>query len=246
MPESTTGRPSKALDSDARWADLYKVGTITAPLFSVGIVLAVVAYFIWPYTPGLTSVAEIFDNLQTDRFGGLVSLDLFMVLLMPVAVLPTLAIYAGTKEVNPSYALIALVLGLMGYTVIFSARPLVEMVYLSDHYASATDEIARGHYLAAGEALHALFNGTGWMSSMALIGVSGVISSLLMVRSSAFTKATAYVGLVVTIGGMGVFVPGIGALLSLAATIGGVIWYPLMARDFYRLGWQRRHSGGNP
>jgi hypothetical protein len=230
---------------DPGWTDLYKIGAITCLLFPVGIILAVVAYFIWPYTPGLTSVAEIFASLQDDRLGGLVSLDLFMVLLMPVAVLPTLAIYAGTKQVNHTYAFVALVFGLMGYTVIFSARPLAEMVYLSDHYVAATNEIARGHYLAAGEALHALFNGTAWMSSMALIGVSGGISSLLMVRSRTFAKATAYAGLIVTISGLGVFVPGIGALLSLAATIGGVIWYPLMARDFYRLGWQQHNSGGN-
>jgi len=225
--------------ADSRWIDLYKIGAITCMIFPVTIILAVVAYFIWPYTPGVISVADIFASLQSNLLGGLVSLDLFMVLLMPVAALITLAMYVALKEVNASYALIALVLGLMGYTIIFAGRPLVEMAYLSDHYAAATSEIAQNHYLAAGEALHALFNGTAWMASMVLVGVSGVILSLLMLKSIAFTKATAYSGLVVSIGGLGFLIPVIGPLLSLVATIGGVVWYGLMARDFYRLGWEQ-------
>ncbi len=223
--------------ADPRWTDLYKIGAITCMVFLVAIILAVVAYFIWPYTPGIISVADIFASLQRNLLGGLVSLDLSMVLLMPVAALITLAMYVALKEVNESYALIALVLGLMGYTIIFAGRPLAEMSYLSDQYAAATSEIAQNRYLAAGEALHALFNGTAWMSSMVLGGVSGAISSLLMLKSAAFTKATAYSGLVVCIGGLGFLIPVIGPLMSLAATIGGVVWYGLMARDFYRLGW---------
>lgn len=223
--------------TDSRWIDLYKVGAIICMIFPVTIILAVVAYFIWPYTPGVMSVADIFASLQSDLLGGLVSLDLLMVLLMPVAALITLAMYVALKEVNESYALIALVLGLMGYTIIFAARPLVEMTYLSDQYTAATSEIAQNRYLAAGEALHALFNGTAWMASLVLAGISGVISALLMLRSKAFARATAYVGLVVSVGGLGFFIPAIGALLSLAATIGGVVWYGLMGRDFYRLGW---------
>jgi hypothetical protein len=223
--------------TDSRWTDLYKIGAMTCIVFPVTIILAVVAYFIWPYTPGVISVADIFASLQSNLFGGLVSLDLFMVLLMPVAILITLAMYVALKEVNESYALIALVLGLMGYTIIFAARPLAEMTYLSDQYAAATSEIAQNRYLAAGEALHAIFNGTAWMASMFLVAISGLISTLLMFRSKTFTKATAYAGLVVTVGGLGFLIPAIGPLLSLAATIGGVVWYGLMARDFYRLGW---------
>lgn len=239
MSKSTQTTATDAGSTDPRWIDLYKIAAVTCILFPIGIILAVVAYFIWPYTPGIISVADIFASLQRNLLGGLVSLDLFMVLLMPVAALITLAMYVALKEVNESYALIALVLGLMGYTIIFAARPLAEMTYLSDQYAAATSEIAQNRYLAAGEALHALFNGTAWMASMLLVGISGVISSLLMLKSTTFTKATAYSGLVVSLGGLGFLIPVIGPLLSLVATIGGVVWYGLMGRDFYRLGWRQ-------
>jgi hypothetical protein len=176
--------------------------------------------------------------LQDNRVGGLVSLDFLMVLLMPIMILPILALYVALKPVNESYAIIALVLGLIGNTIIFAGRPVAEMAYLSDQFAVATSELAKNQYLAAGEALHALFNGTAWMSSMFLIGISGIINSLLMLRSKVFTKATAYVGLIVSIAGLGFLIPGIGPILSLTATIGGVVWYLQIARVFYRLAWE--------
>ena len=219
------------------WSDLYKIGCISCLVFIASIVIAVIAYFIWPYTPGLTSVENIFTLLQDNRMGGLISLDILMVLLMPIMIFPILALYAALKSVNESYAIIALVLGLIGNTIIFAGRPVAEMAYLSDQFTTATSESAKAQYLAAGEALHALFNGTAWMASMFLIGISGTINSLLMFRSNVFSKAAAYVGLIVSIGGFGFFFPGIGAILSLTATIGGVVWYLQVARVFYQLGW---------
>jgi hypothetical protein len=220
-----------------RWIDLYKISCVSCLVFVASIVIAVIAYFIWPYTPGFTTVESIFVLLQENRMGGLISLDFLMVLMMPIMILPLLGLWAALKPVNESYAIIALALGLIGTTIIFAGRPVAEMAYLSDQFADATSEVARSQYLAAGEALHALFNGTAWMSSMFLIGISGVINSLLMLRSKFFTKATAYVGIIVSIAGLGFLFPGIGPILSLAATIGGVIWYLQIARTLYQFGW---------
>ena len=75
------------------------------------------------------------------------------------------------------------------------------------------------------------------MLSQFLIAISGGISSLLMLRCKYFSRATAYVGLALAILGISFWIPGIGAILSLLGTLGGVIWFALMARDFYRLGW---------
>jgi len=38
--------------------------------------------------------------------------------------------------------------------------------------------------------------------------------------------------------GLAFWVPRIGALLSLLATVGGVIWYLQLARAFYQIGWE--------
>ena len=237
MPE-TNKNPDKDIDlPDPRWKDLYRIGFIACAAFPIFIVIAVVAYFIWPYAPGFTSVMDIFSDLQTNRLGGLVSLDISVVILMPVMIFEILAVYVALKCVNESFALIALVLGLMGVVLWLVSKPLVEMVYFSNQYAAAASEVERSHYLAAGEALNAIFSGTAWMLSQFLISISGVINAFLMLRCNFFGRATAYTGLALSFFGISFWIPVIGAFLSLLGTIGGVIWYTLLARDFYHLGW---------
>ena len=154
---------------------------------------------------------------------------------MPVMILEMLALYAALKQINESYALIALVFGLMGAALWWVSKPLIEMVYVSNQFAAATSEMERSQYLAAGETLSAISSGTAWMLSQFLIAISGGISSLLMLRSKYFRRATAYVGVALAFLGISFWIPEIGAFLSLLSTFGGMIWFALMARDFYRL-----------
>ncbi len=224
---------------DPRWQDLYRLGAVSFIALAALIFVAILAFFIWPYKGGFTSAANIFITLQNDRLGGLISLDLFVPILNCISILPMLALYVALKRVNESYALIALVLVLMGIVLWLTARPLAEMVYLSDQYAAATSDAAKNQYLAAGETFNALFNGTAWMLSQIFLAVSGLINSLLMLRSKIFSKATAYLGIVNSIAGLGILIPvfAIGAVLGLIGTFGGVTWYILLARTFFRLGW---------
>ena len=76
-----------------------------------------------------------------------------------------------------------------------------------------------------------------WVLSQLAIAGSYTISALPMLRSRAFGRATAYVGLGLSVFGYLFWVPVIGPILSLLGTVGGVVWYVLMARDFYPLGW---------
>lgn len=223
--------------ADPRWKELYRVGALACLAFPVSIIIAIIIFFIWSYAPGTTTVADIFGVLQNNRLAGLLSLEVQVILLLLVMPLYMLAVYGALKRANESYALIALVLGLMGVVLWLVARPVAEMVYLSERYAAATSEAVRRQYLAAGETFYALFDGTAWLLSQVLIAISSLINSLLMVRGAVFSKATAYVGIGLSVIGLGFWLPGIGVILSLLGTMGGVVWYLLMARDFYRMGW---------
>lgn len=236
MSKTSVTKPQVVLREHQKWREIYQVGWISSLVFAMAMIAAVVAYFIWPYSPGVSSIEQIFRDLQSNRFGALVSMDFLMVLVMPIMVLPVLALFFALLEVNPSYAVIALVLGLMGNTIILAGRPVAEMSYLSDQYMAALDDLSRTQYLAAGEAIHTLFNGTAWMASLFLVGFSGLINSLLMFHSQYFSRPAGVIGLVVSIGGLGFLIPVIGPLLSLAFTIGGVAWYLIIARVFQKLG----------
>ena len=134
--------------------------------------------------------------LQNDKLGGLISLDFHLVLGNLFGILLFLALYISLKQVNESYALIALVLGLVADVLIIPARPISELFSLSGLYANATTQVARSQYLAAGKALISLFNGTSWFLNTLLGGFSLLISSLLMLRGNVFSRSTAIVGIV--------------------------------------------------
>lgn len=235
MSKSKLTQPADAESVDARWKDLYRIGGIASLLVAASITFAVLAYFIWPYTPGVDSTESILQTLHTNRLSGLIALDVLTVPIVLLNVLPLLALYAALKRVNESYALVALVLGLIAVPALFAARPVIEMVMLSEKFATATTAIARSQYLAAGDALLEHFSGTAWLVETICLMVSGLISSLLMLRSPVFGKTTAYVGIATSLIGFGFIIPVIGNLLFLVNTILSIVFSILVARGLFRL-----------
>ncbi len=149
-----------------------------------------------------------------------------------------LVLYVMLKEVDEGWALIALVLGLTGLACLVPSRPIPEMFALSDRWAAATTEAERASYQAAGEAVLTHFHGMAYHAHYLLGSASLLISSFLMLRSATFSRATAYVGIVTNIVVFGLYVPGIGVYLSLLSVLGYLIWYILIARKLFRMGWR--------
>lgn len=237
---------------DPRWKDLYIVGGVCGILMSALTVLAIVIYFIWPYQPGLTSPADIFSTIQNNTFNGLMSLDFLMVIITFITIPFFLALYVATKQANESYALIALVFGLISCILAFVMRPIAEMFYLSSQYAAATTDVARNQYLAAGEALSALFNGTLWILYFFTYTVEYLTSSLLMLRTKAFSKTTAYLGIFLNIGllsVLAVIIPNFASfftIINLVTTFTWTIWLVLVARTFFQLARHPAVKFANP
>ena len=222
--------------AESRWRDLYKIAGIAAVVSEIVIILGFVTYFIWPYAPGTQSTENIFINLQNNTLGALISLDLFLLIGNLFSILLFLGLYFSLKQVSESYALIALAVGLIAVVFLIPARPLIELYALSKAYMAATTEAARGQYLAAGEALLVSFDGIGWFLNTLLGGLSLLISSILMLRSSIFSKATAYVGIVSNVAVCSFFIPVVGIFLLFLSVPGYAIWYFLLARKFFQLG----------
>lgn len=113
---------------------------------------------------------------------------------------------------------------------------------LSAKFAAATSEAQKTLLLAAGEAILAsdMWHGTGALMGGMLIQVATTLISVAMLSSRAFGKATAYVG-IVTHGLdflhflVGFLIPTGGVILMAIAGPLYLVWFPLLARDFFRL-----------
>jgi hypothetical protein len=224
-----------AIGTEMRWKDLYRLAGIAAIISEIIILLGFVTYFIWPFTPGVKPVEEILHFLQTDKLGGLISLDIFLFLGNLFSMMLFLALYVSLKEVNESYALVAVALGLIGLVLLIPSRPIIELFTISRLYSAAATEADKARYLAASETLLALFNGTNWFMNTLLGGISLLISSFLMLRSNVYNKATAYVGIFTNAAICGFFLPRIGIFLLFLSLPGYMIWYFLLARRFFRM-----------
>jgi hypothetical protein len=83
----------------------------------------------------------------------------------------------------------------------------------------------------------AIWQGTAFNVSYIISAIALLIVSVIMVRSSIFSKVTAYMGILAS---LLMFVPptagSIGVFLSLISLIPTAIWLILIARKFFQLG----------
>jgi hypothetical protein len=216
----------------ARWRTLYRMGAVAALLSVVIIPFSVIAFFVWPAFPD-----NILDVIQESWFAGLMSLDAGY-LLGNLFVLPFfLVLYVTLREVDEGWALIALVLGLMGLLCLPLARPIPEMFAISEEYAAATTEAERAVYQAIGGGMLSHFHGMAYHTHYILGSLSLLISSILMLRSDIYSKALAWVGVVTNVVVFGLYVPVIGTYISTLSVLGYAIWFIMFGLRLYQLGW---------
>jgi len=226
--------------ADGGWTWLYRVAGVAAV---ISLVLLPAAIVVYTFSPPPSSVVASFAQFQTNRLVGLVDLDLVMlvdsVLMIPVF----LALYVALRRANESLMALGTTLGLVGIAVYLTTNPCFSMLSLSDQYAAATTDAQRAMFLAAGQALLTTWTGTAFDVSYVLGGVAGLTIATVMLRSTLFGKATAYVGIVLnalmlvppTVGT-------IGLILSFLSLVPLAIWYVLIARRLFQLGAISSHA----
>ncbi len=109
-----------------------------------------------------------------------------------------LALYVALQRVDRGLALIALTLALLGIAVFFATNNPFSMLSLSNQHAAAATDAERTYLLAAGQAILANTNQRavgGFNMGLFLVSVAGLILSTVMLRSNAFGRPTAVVGI---------------------------------------------------
>lgn len=226
--------------SNTNWGSLYK----TAGVSSLGLLgYSLVTMVLLVTIGGQPDTAqEGFNLLLQNRLTGLLRLDVLTILLMPLYYPLLLGMYGALKRLDGAKSLLSLVLGLAGVTLVLATPSAFSFLVLSEKFAAAVDEAQRALLLAAGEAMLAsdLWHGSGALMGGLLLQTATLILSVAMLRSTAFSKVTAGVGVVMH--GLDFLhilasfvIPKAGMMLMMVAGPLYLVWFPLLARDFFRL-----------
>jgi hypothetical protein len=222
------------------WQQLYRIGAAAALVQLAAILSYIIALAVLGPKPA--DIEEYFALQQADRLGSWLRGD-FLFLALVGAYLGTFpALYVALRHVSPTYAMFATLFTLVAVTLNFASDSTFALQHLGDLYAAATTEAQRARLLAAGEAIIAA---DIWHSSAAyvagiLLQGGGVIISLVMLRSRDFSKVTAIAGLLanaldLTQHVLHPFAPSLSAAIMPLMGPFYLVWFPMLARDFWRL-----------
>lgn len=226
---------------DSDWKSLYKIAGAAAIILILYSLVTMIILFAIGGQP--ESAQEAFAMLQENRLVGLLRLDVLMILIMPLYYVLFLGFYTALCKSNLVYSAIAVLLAFAGLTLVLATPSVFSWLALSDKFAAATSEAQKTQLLAAGEAILA---SDMWHSSSAIVGglllqAGALLISIVMLKSDSFSKLTAWIG-VITHGLdflhvlIGIFYPLGGVVLMMVAGPLYLLWFPLLARDFFRLG----------
>ena len=221
--------------ADPDWKPLYKLGGVSA-LMMIAIIIVQMVFFITAPQPLEGTVIDWFRLFQNNKLVGLINFELLMIVYVFLSIPITLSLYVLLRQVNPSFTAIYLVLSLIGIICFVAARPAFEMLSLSNGYAAATTDAEKTLYLSAGQAMMAAFNGTSFHTSYVLGSISGLIISLVMLKTNTFNKATAYVRIASSVFDFGLYIPTVGVFISIFSVLFLFIWNIMIARRLLQLG----------
>jgi hypothetical protein len=164
---------------------------------------------------------------------------IYVVLSVPVV----LALYVALRRAGPSLMAVYVGLSLIGIMAFIVARPAFEMLALSlslslslQRLRGSGTDAHRSAYLAAGEATLAVFHGTAFGASYLLGSIGGLIVAAVMLRTTVFSKTTAYLRIASSVLDFGLFVPAIGLSIALGSVLCLTVFNVLVARRLLQLG----------
>ncbi|MGN6638755.1 MAG: hypothetical protein ACTHJ8_07575, partial [Mucilaginibacter sp.] len=129
---------------------------------------------------------------QRNKLVGLLDMDLLLTADYILLLLIFLALWAALRKTNRSLASLALAFQLVGTAAYFASTAAFEMLSLSNQYTAAKSDMERIIYWAAAQAAYANWQGTAFNVSYFLGFVALVTISVVMLKSTTFSKATAY------------------------------------------------------
>jgi len=236
-----------------KWKSLYTIGGVAALVAAIVFRRWLAAEFGLLLSTGIlnvglksqpTTVIEWFTLLESNSLIGLILLNVLDLINYALVGLIFLGLYAALRKFARGTMTLAIILAFTGIAIYFSSNQAFSLLSLSHQYSSATNDAQKSLFLAAGQALLIINNpaafGTGVFWGFNLVNVSGLIISAVMLRSSTFSRTTAYTGILANVLGLGyfftlAFVPQLVFIPLSASAPFLLIWYILIGVKLLKL-----------
>ncbi len=230
----TMDQPTVSEMSDRNWKGFYKISGVASLIMAVIVPIECFIFITWPPP---TTAFGYFTLFQNNWFLGLLSLDLLLVVNNVLLMLIYLGLYSALRRTNQPLMTTGFILSLVGVAAYFSSNTSFEMFSLSKQFAAAGSETERSLLLVAGQGMLAVYTGTAYTVYYILNALALLMFSYALLRSTIFSRATAYSAL---LAGVFMLVPPtvgmIGVYISLLSLIPWTVWLLLFARRLFQLG----------
>ena len=221
---------------DPSWRSLYGVGSVSAALYVVLIIVPLVLLNTTPLPP-LSGGAVTLQYIASHKPVYIIELVSFVGLSLPAMVV-FLALYVALKHLNKSYAALGALVGIASEVIALaynSSPPSLNtgLLYLSDQYAAATTAAQRAAFATGAEGLIAVSNAVNAAGILTAMGI--LILSLVMLKG-VFHKGVAYLG--IATGAIGIISEALRPIIGPGYYIYGLllpIWFVAVGWKIYWL-----------
>lgn len=232
------GRSPEKIETspDSSWRDLYRAGGVSAILFVVPVLVAIVLVVVAP-PPVNADGATMLQYVASHKVLYVIEQILWLAPSV-FALVVFLALYQALKHLNKSYAALGALAGIVSWALTLAipttggGAPI--LVYLSDHYMAAATAAQHTAFATAAEVFIAENNITGAVGILTPVGI--LILSLVMLKG-VFPKGVAYLGIVT--GALGIVSEALRPILGVGYIVYGLllpIWFLTVGWKLYRLG----------
>lgn len=217
----------------SEYRSIYKLSFIATIIMLVIIPLQIIVFVI---TPIPTTTIAWFELFNKNMVLGFFHADFFILVNNLLIALIYMAFYHSLKNINKGLLQIAIILGLIGIAAYISSNKTFELLALSNQYFATNDINTKLIIESAGKSILMGWQGTAFDTYYVLNGITLLVISLLMYKSTLYTKTTATFGLISAIF---MTIPStagtIGLVFSLLSLIPWYVFSILFAIVFKRL-----------
>jgi hypothetical protein len=225
--------------ADHRWQGLYKLGGVTALVIAVLLIGEIVVYAVLPRP---ATAIEYFAIFHDNWLAGLLYFDLLGMISYLLFVPTILALYMTLRRTSATVTIVATALFFVGIADFFATNTAFSVLTLSSQYAVAKTEVEREMFLTAGQTMVTLFNENAFLVSYVIVSAAWAMISAVMLRSTLFSRSTAYAGIFAGITGIAAVILEhisastlfIAIALYFVAIVSLFVWVVLVGRRLYQ------------